>query len=53
MEKDGVLAGPNWTAELVGQEVEADELREELEANLSPKQEADFSARFRPGKNRR
>jgi hypothetical protein len=53
MEKDGVLAGPNWTPDLIGQEVEADELREELEANLSPKQEADFAARLRPKQNRR
>ncbi|HEY1174213.1 MAG TPA: DUF2750 domain-containing protein [Verrucomicrobiae bacterium] len=52
MEKDDVLAGPNWTDELIGLEMEPGELREELLDNLTPKQEADFTARLRPQKKR-
>lgn len=52
MARDGVLVGPNWTADLVGLESEPDEVREELTDNLSPKQQADFAARLQPKKKR-
>lgn len=52
MAKDGVLVGPNWTSDLLGQEMEPAELSEELTDNLSPKQEADFAARLQPKKKR-
>ena len=47
MTRDGVFAGPNWTGDLVGLEVEAFELREELESQLTPEQRSAFDERYR------
>src|ERR1044071_10484914 len=47
MKQDGVLAGPNWTGDLVGLEIAPDELRAELEKEMSQEQRAEFSERFR------
>jgi len=35
MSRDGVLAGPNWTGDLVGLELDPFELREAIEAGMS------------------
>lgn len=35
MSGDGVLAGPNWTGELIGLEVDPFELREAIEAGMT------------------
>ncbi len=53
MAKDGVLVGPNWTVDLIGQEMEPADLSEELADKLTPKQEADFTARLQPNKRPR
>ena len=36
MEKDGVLAGTNWTADLVGLEISPPQLKDEILAELGP-----------------
>lgn len=36
MSADGVLAGPNWTGELTGTEIDPFELREAIEAAMTP-----------------
>lgn len=38
MSGDGVIAGPNWNQELVGLELDPFELREQIDAVLSPAQ---------------
>lgn len=40
MSDDGVLAGPNWDQELIGVEIDALDLRERIEAALTPAQVA-------------
>jgi hypothetical protein len=47
MTEDGVLAGPNWTGDLVGLEIEPYDLRVELEKHLSAEQQASFATRYR------
>jgi len=47
MKQDGVLAGTNWTGDLVGLEIAPEELRAELEKQLSQEQRAEFVERFR------
>ncbi|MEF9956017.1 MAG: DUF2750 domain-containing protein [Acinetobacter sp.] len=37
MSGDGVLAGPNWTGDLMGLEIDPFELREAIEAAMTPK----------------
>ena len=34
MSGDGVLAGPNWTGDLIGKEMDPFELREQIEQNM-------------------
>ena len=50
MNQDGVLAGPNWTGDLVGLEIKPLELRKELEKQLSPEQRASLSEQFKKAK---
>jgi len=47
MSQDGVSAGPNWTGDLVGLEIDPFELREELEKHLTQEQHAEFAKRYR------
>ena len=51
MSQDGVFAGPNWTGDLVGLELDPLELREDLEKRLSAEQKATFAERFRKAKD--
>ncbi len=46
MSGDGVLAGTNWTADLVGLEKNPYELRKEIEAALPPEVSAEHRAKF-------
>jgi len=50
MSGDAVWAGPNWTSDLVGLEIDPAELKAELEKRLSPEQKASFLERFRKEK---
>jgi hypothetical protein len=47
MSGDGVLAGPNWNQELIGLEVDPFELRERIEAELTPAQAAAHEETYR------
>lgn len=47
MSGDGVLAGPNWNQDLVGLELDPFELRETIEAALSPEQALAHATRYR------
>ena|ERR1044071_536435 len=47
MSQDGVLAGPNWTGDLVGLEIAPAQLRAQLQKEMSEEQRAEFSERFR------
>ena len=51
MSEDGVLAGPNWTGDLVGLEVDPIELRKELERRLSPEQRSQLIEQFKKAKS--
>ena len=46
MSGDGVLAGPNWTSDLVGLEVDPLTMREALEAALRPEQQTALRERY-------
>jgi hypothetical protein len=46
MAKDGVLAGTNWTGDLVGLEFDPTELQEEILTTIAPDQCRKFKARF-------
>jgi hypothetical protein len=46
MSGDGVLAGTNWTGELIGLEHDPYELREEVEAALPPETREKFHRRY-------
>jgi hypothetical protein len=46
MTGDGRLAGPNWSAELTGCEVDPFALRESIEAAMTPEHRAQHQARF-------
>jgi hypothetical protein len=50
MSSDGVLAGPNWTGDLVGVEIDPLTMRETLEAALRPEQQAAFRDRYNEAK---
>ena len=50
MSQDGVLAGPNWTGDLVELEFDPFKLREELESQLSAEQRTRFAERYRQAK---
>ncbi|WP_139373230.1 DUF2750 domain-containing protein [Prosthecobacter debontii] len=47
MSGDGVMAGPNWNHELVGLELDPFELREQIDAALSPAQVDAYAERYR------
>lgn len=47
MSGDGVIAGPNWSHELVGLELDPFELREQIDAVLSPTQIEAHAERYR------
>ena len=47
MKQDGVLAGPNWTGDLVGLEIEPEELQGEFVKQMSEEQRTEFAERFR------
>lgn len=47
MSDDGVLAGPNWSGDLVGLEVDPMELAEEITQTISPKRLAEYAERLR------
>lgn len=46
MAGEGVLAGTNWTGDLVGLEYNAYKLRQEIEAALSPEQADRFNKQY-------
>lgn len=46
MTKDHVLAGPNWTADLVGLEMQAYPLREAIERQMRPEHLDEYAVRF-------
>lgn len=46
MSGDGLLAGPNWSHELVGLEFDPFALREQIDAALTPAQAAAHSERY-------
>ena len=46
MSSEGVLAGTNWTGDLVGLEYDAYDLRLEIEAALSPDQKDRFNSQY-------
>ena len=50
MTQDRVLAGPNWTGDLVGLEIDPKELRNELEKNLNAEQRAGLAKQYRRAK---
>ena len=50
MTQDRVLAGPNWTGDLVGLEIDPKELRNELEKNLNVEQRAKLAEQYRRAK---
>ncbi|MES2921701.1 MAG: DUF2750 domain-containing protein [Verrucomicrobiota bacterium] len=47
MSGDSVLAGPNWNQDLVGLELDPFELRELVEAELTPAQSASHAENYR------
>ena len=47
MSGDGVVAGPNWSADLTGREEEPFELRERIEAAMTPEHLKAHEERFR------
>jgi hypothetical protein len=49
MSDDQVLAGPNWTGDLTGLEVDPDALLEELMDRLSDEKRAEYLDRFKKG----
>ena len=47
MSQDGVLAGSNWTGDLVGLEIDPFDLREDLESRLRAEQQEFYSEKYR------
>jgi hypothetical protein len=47
MSRDGVLAGPNWTGDLSGLELDPFELRQAIESAMSPEHLARHEAMYR------
>ncbi len=47
MSADHRLAGPNWTGDLIGLEVDQLNLRERIEANMSPERRTAHDAEFK------
>jgi hypothetical protein len=47
MSGDGVLAGPNWTGDLAGLELDPFELREAIESTMSPESKERHEAMYR------
>jgi len=46
MSGDNVLAGPNWNGELVGREIDAFELREIIEEQMSPELQKKYETKY-------
>lgn len=46
MTRDGLLVGTNWTGDLVGIETDPFNLREEIEAKLSPELTAQYKTKY-------
>jgi hypothetical protein len=47
MSGDGVLGGPNWNQDLIGLELDPFDLRERVEAELTPAQSAAHDEKYR------
>ena len=46
MSGDGVMAGPNWTGELVGKEIDPYDLRVDIEGRMPPRMAAEYEGRY-------
>jgi hypothetical protein len=51
MAKDEVLAGPNWTGDLIGMELNPLQVQKDLYAALSPEQRTDYKVRLNRAKH--